>query len=473
MKFSILVIDDEKNIREGLAMALEDEGYEVITADNGKTGLDIALKDEVDLVITDLKMPEISGEEVLREVISKTPGVPVIVLTGHGTVETAVEAMRMGAYDFLTKPLDLERLFLLVKRALQNRALVLQNRALLHDIETKQSFENIIGKSPLMEKVFENIKKVAPTKASVLITGETGVGKELIARAIHNLSNRKDKPFVQVHCASFAESLLESELFGHEKGAFTGAVQRSRGRFEIANGGSLFLDEIGEVNQMIQVKLLRVLQEKKFERVGGSETLSVDTRIIAATNRDLVEEIKKGNFREDLYFRLNVVHIHVPPLRERKEDIPLLAAAFIKDFAEENGKKIDSMEPRARAAIYNYEWPGNIRQLQNCIQSAVVMSSDNVIHFDDLPETLREKAEASSIRIPMGVNMAEAEKQIILQTLANQNNNKSKTADILGIGRRTLHRKLDEYDAEIKDDTSRILEEKENQSKKEKSNGKK
>ncbi|UTY30719.1 sigma-54-dependent transcriptional regulator [Treponema putidum] len=473
MKFNILIIDDEKNIREGLAMALEDEGYGVIIADNGRTGLDIALKEEVDLVITDLKMPEISGEEVLREVISKTPGVPVIVLTGHGTVETAVEAMRMGAYDFLTKPLDLERLFLLVKRALQNRALVLQNRALLHDIETKQSFENIIGKSPLMEKVFENIKKVAPTKASVLITGETGVGKELIARAIHNLSNRKDKPFVQVHCASFAESLLESELFGHEKGAFTGAVQRSRGRFEIANGGSLFLDEIGEINQMIQVKLLRVLQEKKFERVGGTETISIDTRIIAATNRDLVEEIKKGNFREDLYFRLNVVHIHVPPLRERKEDIPLLAAAFIKEFAEENDKKIDSIEPRARTAIYNYEWPGNIRQLQNCIQSAVVMSSDNVIHFDDLPASLREKAEPSSIRIPMGVNMAEAEKQIILQTLANQNNNKSKTADILGIGRRTLHRKLDEYAEEIEEDTSRMLEEKKIQSKKEKSNGKK
>ncbi|UTC75857.1 sigma-54-dependent Fis family transcriptional regulator [Treponema sp. OMZ 792] len=473
MKFTVLVIDDEKNIREGLAMALEDEGYGVITADNGKTGLDIALKEDVDLVITDLKMPELSGEDVLREVISKTPGVPVIVLTGHGTVETAVEAMRMGAYDFLTKPLDLERLFLLAKRALQNRALVLQNRALLHDIETKQSFENIIGKSPLMEKVFEDIKKVAPTKASVLITGETGVGKELIAQAIHNLSSRKDKPFVQVHCASFAESLLESELFGHEKGAFTGAVQRTRGRFEIANGGTLFLDEIGEVNQMIQVKLLRVLQEKKFERVGGTETLSVDTRIIAATNRDLIEEIKKGNFREDLYFRLNVVHIHVPPLRERKEDIPLLAAAFIKDFAEENDKKIDSLEPRARTAIYNYEWPGNIRQLQNCIQSAVVMSSDNVIHFDDLPAALREKAEASSIRIPMGVNMAEAEKQIILQTLANQNNNKSKTADILGIGRRTLHRKLDEYAAEIAEDTAQMLEEKEAQSKKEKSNGKK
>ena len=231
MKFTILVIDDEKNILEGLAMALEDEGYDVITADNGKTGLEKALKEEADLVITDLKMPEISGEEVLRQIISKTPGVPVIVLTGHGTVETAVEAMRMGAYDFLTKPLNLERLFLLVKRALQNRELILQHRELLHEMETKQSFENIIGKSVLMEKVFQDIKKVAPAKASVLITGETGVGKELIARAIHNLSGRKEKPFVQVHCASFAESLLESELFGHEKGAFTGALQRTRGRF--------------------------------------------------------------------------------------------------------------------------------------------------------------------------------------------------------------------------------------------------
>ncbi len=456
MKFTILVIDDEKNIREGLAMALEDEGYEVLAADNGKTGLEKALKEEVDLVITDLKMPEVSGEEVLRHVISKTPGVPVIVLTGHGTVETAVEAMRMGAYDFLTKPLDLERLFLLVKRALQNRELVLQHRALLREMEKKQSFENIIGKSAVMEKVFEDIKKVAPARASVLITGETGVGKELIARAIHNLSGRKDKPFVQVHCASFAESLLESELFGHEKGAFTGAVQRTRGRFETANGGTLMLDEIGEINQMIQVKLLRVLQEKKFERVGGSETLNVDVRIIAATNRNLEEEIKKGNFREDLYFRLNVVHIHVPPLRERKEDIPLLAASFIKEFSEENGKKINGIEQRARTAIYNYDWPGNIRQLQNCIQSAVVMSSDNMIHFEDLPAALREKEEASSIIIPVGSNMNEAEKQVILQTLASQNGNKTKTADILGIGRRTLHRKLEEYETELTEDAARV-----------------
>ncbi len=445
MKFTILIIDDEKNIREGLAMALEDEGYEILTAENGKVGLTIAQEEEVDLVITDLKMPEVSGEEVIKQVISKTPGVPVIVLTGHGTVETAVEAMRLGAYDFLTKPLDLDRLSLLVKRALQNRRLVLQHRELLAEMEKNKNFENIIGKSATMAKVFKDIQKVAPTKASVLITGETGVGKELIARAIHNLSNRKDKPFVQVHCASFAESLLESELFGHEKGAFTGAMQRVRGRFEMANDGTLMLDEIGEVNQVIQVKLLRVLQEKKFERVGGTETIEVDTRIIAATNRDLEEEIKKGTFREDLYFRLNVVRIHIPPLRERKEDIPLLIASFIKEFAEENGKKISSIEQKAKTALYNYDWPGNIRQLQNCIQSAVVMSSDEVIHFEDLPSPLREKAESSSIVIPMGSNMEEAEKQIILQTLENQNNNKTKTADILGIGRRTLHRKLNEY----------------------------
>ncbi len=445
MKFTILVIDDEKNIREGLAMALEDEGYETLLAADGREGLDIALKENIDLVITDLRMPELSGEEVLKQVITKTPGVPVIVLTGHGTVETAVDAMRVGAYDFLTKPLDLERLFLLVKRALQNRELVLQHRELLSELKKNKSFENIIGKSPAMEKIFADIRKIAPTKASVLITGETGVGKELIAQAIHNLSNRKDKPFVQVHCASFAESLLESELFGHEKGAFTGATQRVRGRFEMANEGTLMLDEIGEVNQLIQVKLLRVLQEKKFERVGGSETIQVDTRIIAATNRNLQEEIKLGNFREDLYFRLNVVNIHIPPLRERKEDIPLLVSAFIKEFAEENEKKISSIEQKARTALYNYDWPGNIRQLQNCIQSAVVMSSDDIIHFEDLPEPLREKTESSSIVIPMGSNMEEAEKQIILQTLESQNNNKTKTADILGIGRRTLHRKLDEY----------------------------
>lgn len=452
MKFTILVIDDEKNIREGLQMALEDEGYEVLTAGNGKIGLDIALHNDVDLVITDLRMPELSGSDILQKVISETPGVPVIVLTGHGTVETAVEAMRIGAYDFLTKPLDLERLFLLVKRALQNRELALQRRELERQLEGKLSFENIIGKSAVMNKVFNDIKRVAPTKATVLITGESGVGKELVANAIHNLSSRKNKAFVKVHCASLAESLLESELFGHERGAFTGAVERKRGRFETANGGTIFLDEIGEINQSTQVKLLRVLQEKQIERVGGTAVINIDTRIITATNKNLEIEMKENRFREDLYYRLNVVHIFIPPLRERKEDIPLLAASFIKEFSEENGKNITAIEPKARNAIYNYDWPGNIRQLRNCIESAVVMSSDEVLHFDDLPGTVKDKAESSFIKIPVGVTMAEAEKQVILQTLANENNNKTKTADILKIGRRTLHRKLEEYYSETQDD---------------------
>ena len=446
MKFTILVIDDEKNIREGLSMALEDEGYEVITAEDGKKGLEKALYDSVDLIITDLRMPLVSGEEILKKVVAELPSIPVIVLTGHGTVELAVEAMRIGAYDFLTKPLDLDRLFRLVKRALENRALALQKKELEEKLEKKTSLENIIGNSSAIRKVFDEIKKVAPTKATVLITGESGVGKELVANAIHNFSQRRDKPFVKVHCAALAESLLESELFGHEKGAFTGAIERKRGRFELSNKGSIFLDEIGEINQSIQVKLLRVLQEKQIERVGSSEPIDVDTRVIAATNKDLEKEMKEGHFREDLYYRLNVVHIFIPPLRERREDIPLLVDSFVKEFSNENGKEISSIEPKARNAIYNYDWPGNIRQLRNCIESAVVMTSDNILHFDDLP--FKEKVENEVIRIPMGTTMEKAEREIIIKTLIHENNNKKRVADILGIGRKTLYRKLQEYSIE-------------------------
>lgn len=446
MKFTILVIDDEKNIREGLSMALEDEGYEVITAEDGKKGLEKALYDSIDLIITDLRMPLVSGEEILKKVVAELPSIPVIVLTGHGTVELAVEAMRIGAYDFLTKPLDLDRLFRLVKRALENRALALQKKELEEKLEKKTSLENIIGNSSAIRKVFDEIKKVAPTKATVLITGESGVGKELVANAIHNFSQRRDKPFVKVHCAALAESLLESELFGHEKGAFTGAIERKRGRFELSNKGSIFLDEIGEINQSIQVKLLRVLQEKQIERVGSSEPIDVDTRVIAATNKDLEKEMKEGHFREDLYYRLNVVHIFIPPLRERREDIPLLVDSFVKEFSNENGKEISSIEPKARNAIYNYDWPGNIRQLRNCIESAVVMTSDNILHFDDLP--FKEKVENEVIRIPMGTTMEKAEREIIIKTLIHENNNKKRVADILGIGRKTLYRKLQEYNIE-------------------------
>jgi DNA-binding NtrC family response regulator len=450
MKFTILVIDDEKNIREGLGAALELDGYSVILAADGTEGLDIALHSDIDLVITDLRMPGVSGEEVLRRVTSETPGIPVIVLTGHGTVESAVDAMRSGAYDFLTKPLNLDRLSLLVKRALQNRELVLQQRELLREIEGRKSFEHIIGKSPSMLKVFEVLKRVAPTKASVLITGESGVGKELIANALHNLSPRKDNPFIKVHCAALADNLLESELFGHEKGSFTGAIARKRGRFELAQSGTIFLDEIGEIDQPVQIKLLRVLQEKKFERVGGEETLEVDVRVITATNRDLEKEIAAGRFREDLFYRLNVVCINVPPLRERKDDLPLMITSFIKEFADENGKVIEGVDPKARSALYAYDWPGNVRQLRNCIESAVVMTSGKVITLDDLPPSIRSGEEIPSIHIPVGVTMAEAEKQVILQTLSANSGNKTKTAEVLDIGRKTLHRKLDEYGVDTK-----------------------
>ncbi len=446
MKFTILVIDDEKNIREGLSMALEDEGYEVITAEDGKKGLEKALYESVDLIITDLRMPLVSGEEILKKVVTEQPSIPVIVLTGHGTVELAVEAMRIGAYDFLTKPLDLDRLFRLVKRALENRALVLEKKELEEKLEKNEAIGNIIGNSSAIRKVFDEIKKVAPTKATVLITGESGVGKELVANAIHNFSQRRNKPFIKVHCAALAESLLESELFGHEKGAFTGAIERKRGRFELSNKGSIFLDEIGEINQNIQVKLLRVLQEKQIERVGSSEPIDIDTRVIAATNKDLEKEMKEGRFREDLYYRLNVVHIFIPPLRERREDIPLLVDHFVKEFEAENRKVISSIEPKARNAIYNYDWPGNIRQLRNCIESAVVMTSDNILHFEDLP--FKEKGESEVIKIPIGSTMENAEKEIIIKTLNHENNNKKRVADILGIGRKTLYRKLKEYNIE-------------------------
>jgi DNA-binding NtrC family response regulator len=394
-------------------------------------------------------MPGISGDELMRRITAEIPGFPVIILTAHGTVENAVAAMRDGAWDFLTKPLDhLDHLSLMVKRALENRELVLQHRQMVEELERKRQFVSIIGKSRPMREVFDTINRAAATKASILITGESGVGKELVADAIHELSPRKGKPLIKVHCAALSASLLESELFGHEKGAFTGAVSRRRGRFELANEGTLFLDEIGEIDQNIQIKLLRVLQEKKFERVGGEETVETDVRIVTATNKDLKAEIEKGSFREDLYFRLNVVNIRVPPLRERKDDIPLLAAAFLKEFASENGKSIEGIQEKARSRIYAYEWPGNIRELRNCIESAVVMCRDNVITVDDLPPALRSPSDEGWIRIRLGSNFADCEKTIIRDTLSFHQGNKSKTAQTLDMSRKTLFRKLTEYNIE-------------------------
>lgn len=445
MKFNVLVVDDEKNIRTGLGKSIEMDGHNVLLAEDGQQALDIIEQDEIDLVIADLKMPRISGEELLRRVTQSYPTLPVIILTGHGTIENAVQAMRDGAYDFLTKPVNLDRLGLLVKRALSTRELALQHRALQEELDQRRQFANIVGKSAEMKQIFDVIRQVAPTKASVLVTGDSGVGKELIADAIHNLSNRRHKPFIKVHCAALTESLLESELFGHEKGAFTGAVARKRGRFELAHTGTIFLDEIGEIDPSVQIKILRVLQEKTFERVGGEDTLEVDVRIISATNKDLKGEIGNGTFREDLYYRLNVVNIHIPPLRERKEDIPLLAAAFVKEFAEENGKPVEGIDPKARSLLYNYSWPGNVRELRNCLESAVVMSKGSVITTDDLPPSIVTDSESNHVRIQLGTTMADAEKEIIRANLAAQSGNKSRTAEVLGIGRKTLHRKLAEY----------------------------
>lgn len=445
MKFTILIIDDEKNIRQGLAANFELEDYNVKTAENGEEGLKLIEKGDIDLVITDLRMPGLSGEEVLKKITAETPGIPVIILTGHGSIDSAVEAMRHGAYDFLTKPLNLDQLDMIVKRALESRELSLQHQQMKQELEGHVALGKMIGKSNAMQKVETLIRKVADSKASVLITGESGVGKELVADAIHNLSARKDNSFVKVHCAALSETLLESELFGHEKGAFTGAEKLSKGRFELAHGGTIFLDEIGEINQNVQIKILRVLQERKFERVGGEQTLEIDVRVVAATNRNLEDEVKEGRFREDLYYRLNVIHIHVPPLRERKEDIPLLISSFLSEFNKENGKNITGLNNAAKAAMNKYDWPGNIRELRNCMESAVVMCSGNEITLDDLPPQIAKKSGGENILIPVGISMEDAERIIIEQNLAVNKNNKTKTAEILGIGRKTLQRKLSDW----------------------------
>ena len=445
MKYNILVVDDEKNIREGLGKVLEMDGYRVFLACDGKEAIETLSRGDIDLVITDLKMPNISGEEVLRKATSSSSNLPVIILTGHGTIENAVQAMKDGAYDYLTKPINMDRLSLLVQRALSTRELMLQHRAMQEELQKRHQFANIIGKSESMKKIFEVVQQVAPSRASVLITGESGTGKEVIADAIHYNSPRKDKPLIKVHCAALTETLLESELFGHERGAFTGAVARKRGRFELAHLGTMFLDEIGEITQNVQIKLLRVLEDRTFERVGGEETIEVDVRVIAASNRDLKAAIDQGDFREDLYYRLNVVNIQIPPLRERKEDIPLLAAAFIKEFAHENEKNIEAMEPKARLALYNYSWPGNVRELRNCIESAVVMCKSSIITVDDLPPQIRSDTDKDYLRISTGSSLADIEKEVIRTTLAQQNGNKSRAAEVLGIGRKTLHRKIQEY----------------------------
>ena len=454
---TILVADDEKNILSGLKATFELENYRVITAENGLEAWKAVNSNDVDLVITDLRMPLMTGDELVRKIAAAYPRLPVIVLTGHGTVENAVESMRDGAVDFFTKPVDIDKLLLVVKKSLENSTLAEQNRVLTEEIEklkNDRKYSRIIGRSEKTEKLMNIIRSVAPTRTTVLIEGESGTGKELVADAIQQLSQRRDKPFVKVNCASLSSSLLENELFGHEKGAFTGAVKDAKGRFELASGGTIFLDEIGEIDEATQIKLLRVLENREITRVGGEKSIPVDVRVIAATNKDLKKLVEEGKFREDFYFRLNVVSIYVPPLRERKDDIELLALSFVKSFAEENGKNIDGLSVAARNALFSYSWPGNVRELKNAIESAVVFATGRTIELENLPQYILDSRsrKETSVTINLPSTLADAEKEIILGTLDYCNGNKSNASKILEIGRKTLHRRLNEWNIQTNDE---------------------
>lgn len=443
-KMTILIVDDEKNTREGLARALKRQ-YRVFTAESAETALSVLSEETVDLMLSDIRMPGEDGLSLLKTVRQRYPSVLCILLTAYGSIETSVEAMKSGAYDFLTKPVNLDQLDIKLDQALKTRKLESENRELRKRLDDRYGFENIIGTSEPMQALFDTIRQVSPTQANVLIQGASGTGKELVARAIHRLSTRSDGPFVAVHCAALSATLLESELFGHEKGAFTGAIAQSKGRFELANGGTLFLDEISEIDLSIQVKLLRVLETRTFERVGGEKTLSTDIRVVAATNRNLKEYVEAGKFREDLYYRLNIVDIRLPPLSERKSDIPLLCAHFIKDFSQKNNREITGIEPAAMALLQAYPWPGNVRELRNIIERMIVLSHGSLLTVMDVPANIRDDAQkaAEAADEPNRTeSLAQTEKRKILSALEAAGGNRSRAAVALGISRRTLHRKL-------------------------------
>ena len=440
----ILIVDDEKNTREGLARALRDE-YAVAQAENGQRALEWLEMHSADVVLSDLRMPGMDGMTLLSRLLGRDPRPVLILLTAYGSIETAVEAMKRGAYDFLTKPVNLDRLELLLKRALSERRLGAENQRLKAQLDSKYGFEKILGTSAAMQEVFDTIRQVAPTRATVLIQGESGTGKELVARAIHQCGPRAQGPFIPVHCAALAPTLLESELFGHEKGAFTGAVERRRGRFELADGGTLFLDEIGEIDPALQVKILRVLEERRFERVGGSESISVDVRLIAATNRDLKKSVASGAFREDLFYRLYVVNLTLPPLRERDGDIVLLAQHYLQTLAKEHGRKVTGITPEAIAALSAYSWPGNVRELRNVIERMVVLGNGDKLTVRDLPPALRSGPGPAGPAARAGSLLRDAERHLIEEALRRHKGSRVKAAQDLGISRRTLHRKLNEF----------------------------
>lgn len=442
---TVLIVEDEKNTREGLDRALR-QNYQTVSADTGERALALLDETTVDVILSDLRLPGLDGLTLIRRALAHNSQPICILLTAYGSIETAVEAMKIGAYDFLTKPVNLDQLDLILQRALRSRNLESENRALRSQLDKKFGLEKIIGQTPVMDELFALIQQVAPSRATVLIQGESGTGKELVAHAIHGLSPRAQGPFIAVHCAALPQNLLESELFGHEKGAFTGAVERRRGRFELAEGGTLFLDEISEIDPTLQVKLLRVLEERKFERVGGQETLDADIRLITATNRDLASLAQDGKFRQDLFFRLNVVTITIPPLRERVNDIPMLVQRFIKEFAAENNKTIDDITPDTLNAMMAYAWPGNVRELRNVIERMIVLARSPKLTVRDLPPNIKADARLlTGVGIKPAASLAEAGKQVVLAALDAHNGNRTHAAQQLGISRRTLHRKLHEY----------------------------
>ncbi|MFH2060142.1 MAG: sigma-54 dependent transcriptional regulator [Pseudomonadota bacterium] len=450
---NILIVDDEKNYPMIIGELLQEEGYTTLTASSGMEALDIINRELVDLVLTDVKMPGMSGIQLLEKIKGINPDIPIIIMTAHGDVEKAVDAMHKGAYTFIRKPFENQTLTAHIAKAISVSRIVQENRILREAIRTRFSFDNIIGKSKPMQELYEIIKKVAPSNASFLIEGESGTGKELIAKSIHYNSLRKDNPLIAVNCSAFAETLLESELFGHEKGAFTGASALKKGRFELADKGTLFLDEIGELPVSLQVKLLRVLQEKTIERVGGTESISVNFRLIAATNKDIEQEVKNGRFREDLYYRLNVVKAIIPPLRERPEDIPLLINHFIDKYTHDTGTAIGNCEikPEAVKLLCDYQWKGNVRELENVIERSVLLCSDNLIRVSDLPPQIRQNIPPSIDfdGIPDGAGLAETlavvEKRMIQRAMKLSDNVQTKAADLLGIGKSGLNQKLKKF----------------------------
>jgi two-component system NtrC family response regulator len=448
---TILIVDDEKNYLVVLEALLSPEGYEIIGMEDPLKALSFIAESDLDLVITDMKMPGMDGMELLEKTKQIKPDMPVIMMTAHGTIEMAVEAMKKRAYHYITKPFQNEELKLTIRKALENNRLIRENRRLSEALSERFQYGNIIGKSKPMQAIYDLISKVAQSKASVLISGPSGTGKELIAKAIHYESSRKNGPFVSINCGALTQTLLESELFGHEKGAFTGAISMKKGRFELADGGTLFLDEVGDMPQSLQVKLLRVLQEMEFERVGGIKTIQVDVRVISASNRNLKEDVANGTFREDLYYRLNVIQIEVPPLRERSEDIRLLVNHFIEKYRLDGGQNAIELSPEVWKALYNYSWPGNIRELENLIERAVVLNAGAKIEIDDLPGELTNKQEDLDIDrfIPLGAplqnTLEEIEEKLIRRALDRCNNVQAHAAEMLGITKSLIQHKLKKY----------------------------